>query len=133
MAKFNCFITCVMISAISVTAFGHGSTVSPKSRVYRVYQSNPENPNFELAAKRCPDGQQACLLHLDAGVAEYTGSGQRRFTCGFRLFTMGPRWPDRQRRPDGFRGIRGSYLQGVGPGQHRLAGHVGVVGRKDDD
>ncbi len=50
MPKLKCFITCVMISAISATAYGHGSTVSPKSRVYRVYQSNPENPNFELAA-----------------------------------------------------------------------------------
>ena len=29
--------------------FGHGSALSPLSRVLRVYQSNPENPNFELA------------------------------------------------------------------------------------
>ena len=28
----------------------HGTVVSPLSRVYRVYQSNPENPNFQLAA-----------------------------------------------------------------------------------
>ncbi len=49
MAKCNCFITFVMITAITASAFGHGSAVSPKSRVYRVFQSNPENPNFELA------------------------------------------------------------------------------------
>ncbi|MBL8897604.1 MAG: lytic polysaccharide monooxygenase [Planctomycetes bacterium] len=28
----------------------HGTVVSPLSRVYRVYQSNPENPSFPLAA-----------------------------------------------------------------------------------
>ena len=32
-------------------AFGHGSALSPISRVLRVYQSNPENPNFELARR----------------------------------------------------------------------------------
>ncbi|MDG2184039.1 MAG: lytic polysaccharide monooxygenase [Mariniblastus sp.] len=63
MAKLKCFITCVMISAISVTAFGHGSTVSPKSRVYRVFQSNPENPNFELARN---------AIEIDSKQAYYT-------------------------------------------------------------
>jgi len=29
--------------------WGHGSAVSPASRVYRVYDSNPENPSFQLA------------------------------------------------------------------------------------
>lgn len=33
----------------TMAAYGHGSAVSPQSRVYRVYKSNPENPNFELA------------------------------------------------------------------------------------
>ena len=32
-------------------AFGHGSALSPLSRVLRVYQSNPENPDFELARR----------------------------------------------------------------------------------
>lgn len=32
-----------------ITAFGHGTLVYPLSRVYRVYQSNPENPNFAMA------------------------------------------------------------------------------------
>jgi predicted carbohydrate-binding protein with CBM5 and CBM33 domain len=30
-------------------AWGHGSVVSPESRVHRVYASNPENPSFQLA------------------------------------------------------------------------------------
>ena len=30
-------------------ASAHGTVVSPKSRVYRVYQSNPDNPSFQLA------------------------------------------------------------------------------------
>ena len=30
-------------------AFGHGSVISPESRVHRVYASNPENPSFQLA------------------------------------------------------------------------------------
>ena len=33
------------------TAFGHGTVVDPPSRVYRVYKSNPERPNFDLARK----------------------------------------------------------------------------------
>lgn len=31
-------------------ASGHGTVVSPVSRVYRVYQANPDNPSFQLAA-----------------------------------------------------------------------------------
>jgi predicted carbohydrate-binding protein with CBM5 and CBM33 domain len=34
---------------IAAVAFGHGSVVSPESRVHRVYASNPENPSFQLA------------------------------------------------------------------------------------
>ncbi|MFN0058422.1 MAG: lytic polysaccharide monooxygenase [Planctomycetota bacterium] len=30
---------------------GHGTVVSPMSRVYRVYQANPDNPAFPLAAQ----------------------------------------------------------------------------------
>lgn len=33
----------------ALTVYGHGTTVSPQSRVYKVYKSNPENPDFELA------------------------------------------------------------------------------------
>ena len=32
-----------------LSAWGHGSVVSPDSRVHRVYASNPENPSFQLA------------------------------------------------------------------------------------
>lgn len=34
---------------MSVPVYGHGTVTSPISRVYRVRQSNPENPNFQLA------------------------------------------------------------------------------------
>ena len=37
----------IVLGAISV--YGHGTSVSPQSRVYKVYKSNPENPDFELA------------------------------------------------------------------------------------
>ncbi len=33
-----------------VQSFGHGTVISPISRVYAVYQANPSNPNFQLAA-----------------------------------------------------------------------------------
>ena len=39
---------CVVV--IAPDLLGHGSAVYPPSRVYRVYQSNPSNPNFQLAA-----------------------------------------------------------------------------------
>ncbi len=32
-----------------LSARGHGSVISPDSRVHRVYTSNPENPSFQLA------------------------------------------------------------------------------------
>lgn len=35
---------------ISAVCFSHGTAVSPSSRVYRVYQANPSNPSFQLAA-----------------------------------------------------------------------------------
>jgi len=41
----------------------HGTIVSPKSRVYRVYQSNPENPSFPLAAN---------AVALDGTLSYYT-------------------------------------------------------------
>lgn len=34
---------------LAAAAWGHGSAISPASRVYRVYASNPENPSFQLA------------------------------------------------------------------------------------
>jgi len=41
-------------------AVGHGTAIEPMSRVYRVFQSNPENPNFALAAAAVAlDGTQS--------------------------------------------------------------------------
>ncbi len=41
-------------------AIGHGTAISPSSRVYEVYSSNPENPNFELAENAVDlDGKQS--------------------------------------------------------------------------
>ena len=40
----------LVLGAIVGAAFGHGTVVDPISRVYQVYLSNPENPDFELAA-----------------------------------------------------------------------------------
>ena len=43
-------LLCVCVMMFSgVEAIGHGTLVHPMSRVYRVYQSNPENPDFALA------------------------------------------------------------------------------------
>lgn len=44
----------------SSLAVGHGTLVSPMSRVYRVYLSNPENPDFALAQAAVDmDGSQS--------------------------------------------------------------------------
>jgi predicted carbohydrate-binding protein with CBM5 and CBM33 domain len=39
-----------LLLALGPNLHAHGTVVSPASRVYRVYQSNPENPSFQLAA-----------------------------------------------------------------------------------
>jgi chitin-binding protein len=45
---------------LSSVAVGHGTAIEPMSRVYRVFQSNPENPNFALAAAAVAlDGTQS--------------------------------------------------------------------------
>ena len=43
-------IPLALLAVAPAPALGHGTVVTPVSRVYRVYQSNPENPNFSLAA-----------------------------------------------------------------------------------
>ncbi len=45
----SAFLLWVAAMMASSPAAGHGTLVYPMSRVYRVYQSNPENPSFELA------------------------------------------------------------------------------------
>ncbi|MEM9416278.1 MAG: lytic polysaccharide monooxygenase [Planctomycetota bacterium] len=39
----------VVCALVGLPAMGHGTAVSPSSRVYEVFQSNPENPSFQLA------------------------------------------------------------------------------------
>ena len=42
------------------SVLGHGSVLSPESRVHRVYASNPENPSFQLAKNAVTtDGTQS--------------------------------------------------------------------------
>ena len=44
-------VLAVLCAALLATdLLGHGSVVDPPSRVYRVYQANPDNPSFDLAA-----------------------------------------------------------------------------------
>ena len=46
--------------------WGHGTVVSPVSQVYRVYESNPEIPNFELAANViATDGTQSYYTWME--------------------------------------------------------------------
>ena len=53
--------SCVCLVLVTATAcFGHGTVVEPISRVYRVFLSDPENPNFPLAETAVEiDGTQA--------------------------------------------------------------------------
>lgn len=43
------FVGVAVAGSVGSLAWGHGSVVSPDSRVHRVYASNPENPSFQLA------------------------------------------------------------------------------------
>ena len=43
-------LTCACLLLSGTPGFGHGTTIEPVSRVYRVFQSNPDNPDFPLAA-----------------------------------------------------------------------------------
>ena len=48
--SYRMALLCGCIVLLSdIAALGHGTLVYPMSRVYRVYESNPENPAFELA------------------------------------------------------------------------------------
>ena len=58
---WSLFAAFALLSAIPASA--HGTVVSPKSRVYRVYESNPSNPNFALAAQ---------AVALDGSLSYYT-------------------------------------------------------------
>jgi predicted carbohydrate-binding protein with CBM5 and CBM33 domain len=54
-------LSCVALIASEARA--HGTVVSPQSRVHKVYESNPENPSFALAAN---------AIGLDGKTAYYT-------------------------------------------------------------
>jgi predicted carbohydrate-binding protein with CBM5 and CBM33 domain len=45
------YITYLLIILITYSSnlLGHGTCITPKSRAYRIFQSNIENPNFQLA------------------------------------------------------------------------------------
>ena len=45
----SAFLLWLAVMMASSPVAGHGTLVYPMSRVYRVYESNPENPAFELA------------------------------------------------------------------------------------
>jgi len=53
----------LLLTFIACDALAHGTVVSPQSRVHRVYQSNPENPDFPLAAN---------AVAMDGTLAYYT-------------------------------------------------------------
>jgi chitin-binding protein len=43
-------IICILCAVVPTPfVYGHGTAINPKSRVRHVYESNPENPSFELA------------------------------------------------------------------------------------
>jgi len=48
---------------VGTLAWGHGSAISPESRVHRVYASNPENPSFQLAKN---------AVQIDGTISYYT-------------------------------------------------------------
>jgi len=50
----------------ATAVWAHGTVLSPVSRVYRVYESNPEIPNFELAANAiATDGTQSYYTWME--------------------------------------------------------------------
>jgi predicted carbohydrate-binding protein with CBM5 and CBM33 domain len=58
-SAYNMYAVAALFTFSSL-AVGHGTLVSPMSRVYRVYLSNPENPDFALAQAAVDmDGSQS--------------------------------------------------------------------------
>lgn len=57
------FIGVAVAGSVGTLAWGHGSVVSPDSRVHRVYESNPENPSFQLAKN---------AVQMDGTISYYT-------------------------------------------------------------
>jgi predicted carbohydrate-binding protein with CBM5 and CBM33 domain len=61
------FLWAHVFTFLSVScAWGHGTVVSPESRVHRVYASNPENPSFSLAQNAIQtDGTQSYYTWME--------------------------------------------------------------------
>jgi len=61
------FLWSHVVTFLSVScAWGHGTVVSPESRVHRVYASNPENPSFSLAENAIQtDGTQSYYTWME--------------------------------------------------------------------
>ena len=45
-----CALSVAVTAILPTSLLAHGTTVSPVSRVYNVFQANPDNPSFALAA-----------------------------------------------------------------------------------
>lgn len=75
---FMKYLICSVVFLLPSFAAGHGTAIWPMSRVYRVFQSNPENPNFALAANAvAADGTQSYYTwnQLSRNVPEAVNAG----------------------------------------------------------
>ena len=72
------YLVCTVVLCLPSLAAAHGTAISPMSRVYRVYLSNPENPDFALAANAVAlDGTQSYYTwnQLSRNVPEAVNAG----------------------------------------------------------
>lgn len=72
------YLFCTVALFLPGLALGHGTAISPMSRVYRVFLSNPENPDFGLAANAvATDGTQSYYTwnQLSRNVPEAVNAG----------------------------------------------------------
>jgi predicted carbohydrate-binding protein with CBM5 and CBM33 domain len=62
----GCALGLISLLLPTGAARGHGTVVSPQSRVHRVYESNPEIPSFELAENAiATDGTQSYYTWME--------------------------------------------------------------------
>ena len=62
----GCALGLISLLLPAGAARGHGTVVSPQSRVHRVYESNPEIPSFELAENAiATDGTQSYYTWME--------------------------------------------------------------------
>ncbi len=94
------------IASIALTASvseAHGTTVYPASRVYRVYQSNPSNPNFALARN---------AVQMDGALSYYTWNELSRNIPAAVNAGLPPGFDYSQWVPNGQLASGGRVLQG---------------------